>query len=221
MDNRFITAFITPSKWDIVGYSLKPYSVRKLINLAAIESPYITGQVPSPLETIQFLKWCSSDCDSIIEVKTTDWFDKIAYAKIRFQPHFHVHVIKCIINYIKEYTTGPNYRIPRKDNVKKTDVIEDKNSMPELLILTSMCMAKFGMSEKEAFDCSIGKLAWYGAVLALLEGADVKLMSDEEMDSDDAESIKQWEIKKADELRLAMANGKVPKKKIKLRSDNV
>lgn len=215
MDKRFLTAFITPKEWDVVGYRLKPYSVRKYINLQAVNSPYVNGQAPTPLETIQFLKWCSSDCESIVEIGKPTLLDYVAYAKIRFQPEFHVHVIKCIVNYVKEYSTGPIYRIAKKD---KAETLVDRNSIPDLLSLVTVCMAKLGLSEKEAMDSSIGKMTWYAAVIAIIEGADVRLMPESEDPQSEADDLREWEREQAEKLRLAMVNGKIPKRKIKMTS---
>jgi hypothetical protein len=216
VDKRYLTAFILPKEWEVVGYRLKPYSIRKHLNLIAVESPYVTGQVPTAAETIQFLKFCASDCNSIIEIPKLTLFDYVAYARIRYYPQFHVHVIKCIVNYIKEYTIGPRYRIVKRD---KTETIVSRNTIPDMLGLTAICMSKLGMSEDEVLNSPIGKLTWYAAATAALDGADVRMETDEEAAKDQIEELKRWEREQAEKLRLAMVNGKIPTRKIRIREE--
>ena len=200
----------------MVGYKLKPYSTRKHINLVAVSSPYVKQGIPSAMDTVKFLKWCSSDCDSIIEIPKTTFFDIIAYLRLASDPKFHSYTAKCIVNYIKEYSAGPSYRVVSKFD--KQDVIVDKNAIPELLMMTSLCMAKLGMSEKEAMDAPIAKMAWYVAVVAAMEGADIRMMSDDEVKASlEKERLKKFEEEQAEKLRLAMVNGKIPTRKIKIR----
>lgn len=219
MDKRFLTAFIAPSEWEIVGYKLKPYSVRKHINLLAVDSPYINGQVPTAMETIQFLKYCSSDCESIINVPSVNLFDMVAYAKIRYQPQFHAYVIRSIVNYIKEYSSGPNYRIVKKKNSALSETLVNNSGIPDMLFLISACMNKLGLSEKDAMNLSIGKIGWYSAAISALDGSDVRLTQEEEDASSEMLKLIEWEKEQAEKLRLAMVNGKIPKKRIKLASE--
>lgn len=214
MDSKFITAFILPERWDIVGYKLRPYSPRIIINLHAVESPYVTGQVPTAEDTVKFLKFCSSDCESIIDIPKVDIFDSFVYLKAKYQPAFHVQLIKAIANYIKEYSSGPNYRVVSKGK-SKAETLVDNNSMPEMLSLVAVCMAKLGLSEKEAMNMPIARLIWYGASVAMMEGADIRINPDESQAEKDANLLREWEKSEAQRLRLAMVNGKVPKRKIR------
>lgn len=218
MNKKFLTAFITPKEWDVVGYRLKPYSVRKYLNLSAVNSPYVTGQVPTARETVLFLKYCSSDCESIIDTPSINFFDMLAYAKIRYQPMFHAHVIQCIVNYIKEHSSGPDYRISSTVKGKK-DIILSNNSLPEMLFLISACMAKLHMTEKQVMEMPIGRLAWYSAAITALEGADVRINPEEENLASEVGMLLEWEKNQAEKLRLAMVNGKIPKKRIKLANE--
>lgn len=220
MDKKFLTAFILPKEWEVIGYKLKPYSTRVHINLSAVNSPFVTNGVPTPMDTIKFLKFCSSDCDSIIDIPKTTFFDTIAYLRLASDLKFFSYTVRCIINYIKEYTTGPSYRIVSKH--EKSDVVIDKTSMPELLMMISICMSKLGMSEKEAMNSPLAKLSWYVATVALMEGADVRLLSDDEVKAAvESERLKKFEKEQAEKLRLAMVNGKIPTKKIKIRGKDV
>ena len=216
MDKKFLTAFILPKEWEVIGYGLRPYSIRKHINLVAVKSPYTNEGVPSAMDTIKFLKWCASDCDSIIELPSTTLFDMIAYLRLASDPKFHINTIRRICNYIKEYSSAPSYRIVSK--FEKQDVIIDKTSIPDLLMMTTICMSKLGMSENEAMNAPLAKMSWYIAAIASAEGADVRMMSDDEVKvSLEKEKLKKFEAEQAEKLRLAMVNGKIPTRKIKIR----
>lgn len=219
MNKKFLTSFIIPEKWDIAGYELRPYSIRKHLNLAAADSPYLNGQVPSALETLQFLKWCSSDNKSIIDKDPVTLRDIVAYIRIKYDVKFHAYIIKAASVYMTECSAAPSYRIvdlQTNSSTSKNDILVDKNSLPEMLTLTSVCMAKLGMKEDEVLDAPIGKLTWYAAAAALIAGADVRLNDVDEPETE-KEILEKWEKEQAEVLRLAMVNGKIPKKKIKIR----
>lgn len=203
-----------------MGYKLKPYSIRKHINLVAVNSPFVRDSVPTAMDTLKFLKWCSSDCDSIIDIPKTNLFDLIAYWRLKSDMRFHIYTVNCIANYIKEYSSAPSYRIVSK--FQKQDVLIDKTSVPELLMMVSACMSKLNMSEKDVFDAPFAKLSWYVAGIAALEGADIRIMSDDEVKAAvETERLKAFEKEQAQKLRLAMDNGKIKRLKIKIRGSNV
>lgn len=213
MNKSFLTAFITPKEWDVIGYKLKPFSVRRFINFTAVESPFVTGQVPSARDTVAFLKFCSSDCESIIDMPIVTLYDIVAYARLKYDPMFHVSTIKAICNYMKEQTGGPVYRIAFSNKAKSKVLVSD-NGIPEMLTLVSACMAKLHMTEKEAFNMPIGRLCWYAASISALEGADVRVSEEEENTLSEMNKLIEWEKEQAEKLRLSMVNGKIPKKRI-------
>ena len=217
MDKNFLTAFILPDEWEVVGYKLKPFSVRKYINLIAINSPYVSNLIPSALDTVKFLKWCASDSSSIVSFPQNSLFDRIAYWRLSSDPKFHLYTIKCIMNYIKEYSSAPTYRIVRKDNTSE-DLVIEKSSVPELLMLTSVCMAKLNMKEDDVLNAPLRKLGWYVAAIATMEGADVRILeTDESKLLLEKEELIQYEKQEVERVKKAMANGKIEKRKIKQR----
>jgi hypothetical protein len=213
VDSKFITAFILPDRWDIVGYKLRPYSPRIMINLSAVDSPYMSGQVPTAEDTVKFLKFCSSDCESIVDIPDANIFDSFVFLKAKYQPSFHIFLIKAISNYIKEYSSGPNYRVVSTGSSKSQTLI-DSSTLPELLSLIAICMSKLNITEKDAMNMPIAKLTWYGAAVAMMAGADIRIGPDESQSEKDAEVLRDWEKAQAEKLRLAMVNGKIPKRKI-------
>lgn len=184
--------------------------------LMAIESPYLTGQAPDPADTIIFLRICSNTDTDIASIKPS-WFDRLVSLKLHHNMRFHASLVRAIIEYMKDYCSSPKTVIRGRDG--KETIIEKRN-VPEMLLLSSLCMAKLHMSEDEALSMGIGKMSWYAATIAMMEGADVRVISTEEEESamDDLEALARWEREQAEKLRLAMVNGKIPKRTIKLAS---
>lgn len=223
MDNTFLTAFIAPKEWEICGYKLKPYSLRIHFNLVAVESPFVTGRIPTPSDTVQFLRYCSEGNRNILDTGTERFKDGLFYYKLAFDVKKHVEVIKKITLYIKEYTNVPSFRIKSKiDEVNKfareQESVVKERTVPEMMTMMCLCMQKVNLSEEEVMTMPLGKVAWYAATIAIIEGGDVQI--EETLDKEDAELVKKAMDEHAHEfakkLREDMANGKIPKRKVRV-----
>lgn len=214
MDKRFLTAFLTPDVWEVCRYKLRPFSVIHQIQLMAIGSPLVTGQVPSPADTVRFLRICESDEVNILEVEPTLW-DRIMILRMRFDRDFHVSAVLKIRNYINQYSSSPKAVVMKQGG---EETLLDRDSLPEVLMLMGVVMSKMGMPERDALRMSIGKLSWYAITIAVCEGAKIRIIStaEEEAAKDDRQRLIEWERAMAERLRLAMLNGKIPTKTINL-----
>lgn len=218
MDKRFLTAFIAPKKVTIAGFELKAFCIRHLIILHSIKSPFVTQErMPTCVETIQFLRLCSSDEPSIDTLKP-GFLDSLFAAKLHINQEYHIKLIRCIFQYIDEYCSAPRTVIKEKMKSVSRNNITD---VPELLTLITFCMAKLGMSEKDALDMPFGRIAWYGTSYAIMEGAEIKLISTEleEKAEDDRNSILNHEAMMKERLLKAMKDGRIPKKPVRTNSN--
>lgn len=216
MDNRFLTAFIAPRKFEMCGLKLRPFSPRIYINLCAIESPFVTqGKEPTPEDVMLFLKFCSGKYESITEIKKFSFWERIAISKMYGDLEAFSNTLFNIKTYLEEYTAMP--RVIEMGN-KKNVVLKDKRTAPELMMLVSILISKCGFSEDEAWDMSIGKAVWYTTCYAVTEGAEIRFISTEEeerAEQDRANIIKHAE-EMANRLRKAMDNGVIKRRNIKI-----
>lgn len=217
MDKRFLTAFIAPKRVTVAGFELRAFCIRHMLILHAIKSPYITqDHVPDCVETIQFLRLCSSDKPSVENLKP-GFLDSLFAAKLHTNHQYHLRLIKCIYEYMEEYCSTPRTVVKEKmKSVSKNNIMD----VPELLTLITFCMSKLGMSEDEALDMPFGRVAWYGTSYAIMEGADIRLISTEleEKAEEDKASILDHEAKMRERLLKAMKDGRIPKKNVRTNS---
>ena len=188
MDGRFLTAFILPEKWEIMGYTLKPFSLRHTMTLTALESPIITGDAPmvTPEDIIIFLRVCSSK-NAFVALKKPSLMDRWNQARMERDTSYYFDQLVAINGYMKHCNTMPNtYTKPDADEKKKENV-------PVVLGLVTSLMSKMNMSIDEAWDCTAGQAVWYLTSYSIGEGAEVKILStqdEEKMDSERAMLIK-------------------------------
>lgn len=188
MDGRFLTAFILPEKWEIMGYTLKPFSLRHTMTLTALESPIVMGQAPmvTPEDIIIFLRVCSSR-NAFVALKKPSLMDRWNQARMERDTSYYFDQLMAVNEYMKACNTMPNtYKKPDEDEKKKDNV-------PIFLGLVTSLMSKMNMSADEAWDCTAGQAVWYLTAYSIGEGAEVKILStqdEEKMDSERAMLIK-------------------------------
>ena len=218
MDKKFLTAFVLPEYFDIYNYRLRPLCPKALIALYAIDSPFVKGVPPNEQDIVNFLRICSMDFDGLFKIKKMRWCDKYFFFKMKYWPPFKLRVMMCIKIFIEESMATPLVRI-RSRHGQKQSVMIDKETLPEMLMLVSLMMSKFGMSEREALEVPIGRATCYSVAYAALEGSDIAVIPEEEASPEAIkEEIANHEKQMAERMRLAMANGKVPQRKIKTRT---
>lgn len=188
MDGRFLTAFILPEKWEIMGYTLKHFSLRHTMTLTALESPIVMGQAPmvTPEDIIIFLRVCSSK-NAFVALKKPSLMDRWNQARMERDTSYYFDQLMAVNEYMKACNTMPNtYKKPDEDEKKKDNV-------PIFLGLVTSLMSKMNMSADEAWDCTAGQAVWYLTAYSIGEGAEVKILStqdEEKMDSERAMLIK-------------------------------
>jgi hypothetical protein len=215
VDKRFLTAFILPDFFEIEGFRLRPFCCKSLIALHAINSPMVKGGVPNEQDILNFLRICSLEFDGFFNLKKLHWWQQYFYFKMKYWPPFKIRVLMFIKVYMEESMASPLVRIKNKNGVSEK-TITDNESLPDVLMMITVLMSKLGMSEKEALELPIGRALCYSLAYTSIEGVDVALIPD---DSENAEDIKremaEHEKSMKKRMRLAMDNGKIPRRTIK------
>lgn len=188
MDGRFVTAFVLPEKWEILGYKLGPFTLRRYMALMAIESPVLTEPPASitPEDMLIFLRICSSD-DAFKALKPPTLLDKWKRMRMEVDSAYFVKAVLDAKDYIETGVATPK-TFTKEDGVKEFK----KENVPSVLGLVTSLMAKLNMTSKEAWSCTVGQAVWYLTAYAVSEGAEIRILStqDEEKMESDKELIK-------------------------------
>ena len=175
MDGRFLTAFILPKEWDIMGYKLKPFSLRHTLVLMALQSPVLAMQAGriKPEDIIIFLRICSTD-NAFVALKEPTWRDKLNQVRLEISIKKFVEVAVQIKAYMVACNTTP-VTYSKDDEKEKT-----KENIPGVLGMATSLMSRLHMSPEEAWNCTVGQAVWYVTAYGVSEGADIKILSTED-----------------------------------------
>ena len=183
MDGRFLTAFVVPRKWPIGCYGLRPYNLRHMMYLTALESPF-TSKDPKPEDfntqnVMVFLRVCQSDhpenAFGSLSLKEL-WFK----TRIEADLLYFTRTIKDCFNYIAECSQSPI--TVTKD---KTETIKQKDNVPFPLMMVTMMTSKLGMDMEQAWNTPVGQAIWLLTAFAIQEGSDTRIVTTE----DDASAV--------------------------------
>jgi len=197
MDGRFLTAFILPEKWEIMGYELKPFSLRHTMTLTALESPIIVGEASmvTPEDIIIFLRVCSSK-NAFVALKKPSLMDRWNQTRMERDTSYYFDQWVAINGYMKHCNTMPSTYTKPDDTEKK------KQNVPVVLGLVTSLMSKMNMSADEAWDCTSGQAVWYLTAYSIGEGAEVKILSTQDEEKMDAERAMLSKLQAASRAKL-------------------
>jgi hypothetical protein len=173
MDGRFLTAFIIPKKWEIMGYTLKPFSLRHMLILHAIDSPFVSGKsVPThPEQVLACLRICSGLHPDDAFKKRVSWLDSFRAARLQLDSKYFVEVVSSIMEYMQICASSPQV-------YTKPDTTEKRaENVPGPLSLATSLMSKLHMKPDEAWEMTLGQTIWYLTAHAISEGADIKILT--------------------------------------------
>ena len=177
MDNRYLTAFLTPKKHKVAGVWLDTFCCRHMLTLEAIRSPLVARGKPvnGVDDLVNAIKICS----------TKDWQEAIDSSGIVNNIKFNYLFIdaealaegfKAFQLYITESMSAPKTWIKGADS-KNIDVKNEGEGVPPSLALVVLLMTKFNFSERDAWDCPYSRAVWYATAYAAQEGADIKIIT--------------------------------------------
>lgn len=162
-----------PQELKVQGFMLKPYCLRHQMTLQAIDHPLVHNRVPEPDELVMAYRVCSSH-DGIEALKNPPtlkekWFN----ARMVASPAYHAESLSAFMKYCEDYSSQPKYWEKADENEIK------KESIPSQLLMVSILLCKTSLTEEEIWRMPIGKLAWYGTAVSVIEGGDIETLSTE------------------------------------------
>lgn len=186
MDGRFLTAFIIPEERDICGYKLKPYNLRHMLYLAAIDSPFVSQKsekAMTPDALLLALRICSTnDVQGALRQKPTIR-EQILVGEMMANQDVFAKALHELLDYIGESNSVPVTF--EKDTSKKGPKAE--NAPPALMMAVAL-MSKLHLTKEEAWTLPVGQAVWYLTVYGITEGAETKILTTEQESKMDSEA---------------------------------
>jgi len=178
MDGRFLTAFVVPRKWKIGCYELRPYNLRHMLYLTALDSPFVANN-PQPKDfttenVMAFLRICSSGHpeDAFGSLSLREWWFQ---TRMQTDLAFFSSIIKYALNYMGECSQPP--LTLSKD---KNEPVKDKENVPFPLMMLVMMTSKLGMESEQAWKTPVGQAIWLITAFAIQEGSDTQIITTED-----------------------------------------
>jgi hypothetical protein len=202
VDNRYLTAFLTPKKHRVAGVWLDAFCCRHMLVLEAIKSPLLGGGTQSPHldDLVCAIRICS----------TKSWQEAIDEPSIRENIKFnYLHISVDALQkafeefqiYISESMSIPKVWVKQDGDINQTSKTTG-GGIPPSLSLVVLLMTKFKFSEDEAWNMPYCRAIWYSIAFSAQEGTDIKIITTEE------EECAEEDKKRLDEIeRLAREAG--------------
>lgn len=169
LDEKFAEAFVNLEQHKVLGYKLKPFSIWHRFLLEFFNSPLIGGDEKANISHIL-------QAISICRVSYPDYPKKQSvFSKLNLlcRSWDAEKQSKNFMNYIEDYASFPDlWNGESKEGSKSS-------SAPETLSMTVQ-LIELGFSEHDSWNMAIGKAFWYTAISALLKGAEIDFVTQEE-----------------------------------------
>lgn len=175
MDGRFLTAFIVPETWDIMGYRLRPFSLRHIMYLEALQSPLVCPPGPAtatPEDLLVFLRVCSEVHPSKAFRKPS-LMDRWRIVRLTADTEFFFKALSEIAEYTRICSSVPVVYEKEAD----AKAVTKKEGIPPPLSLAVSLMSRCGFTKDEAWDCTLGQAIWYATTYAKSEGVDIRILT--------------------------------------------
>lgn len=173
MDDRFFTAFLSLSRHRVVGYTLKPFSLRHRLTLEAIGSP-LAPMSPragstTPADLILAARICSM-ADPFEATKGGSWWDKVWLTRMMVGQHHFLRQLDLWRLYIADTAQHPEVSAKKKGNAAR-----DKGVDWKLMVVVSLI--EMGFTEDEAWTMPEGRAMFYFYARAIREGAEIDMVT--------------------------------------------
>jgi hypothetical protein len=180
-----------------MGYKLKPFSLRFMIYLTALDSPFLVGTKPPtlPEDILVFLRVCSSGDPSkaFEKPKLSDYYYS---ARLGVDMRYFAKIAIEIKQYIEVCCTSPKV-YQKEDEVHKTS-----ENVPMPLSFATSLMSRLHMSYEDAWNCTVGQAVWYLTAYSISEGAETKILSTDVEDKSESDLKKLKAYQEAEEKRI-------------------
>lgn len=169
MDLRFIKAFTESGETKLLGYRLRPFSMKHRMALHAIGSPFVTPEKPlTVLDLFVAVKICAEKSVrrlTFMDVCRMSYIEANAGRLEQYVKDFHAY--SNVGNWPRFWERG------RQQGASK--------SVPWILAVVSNLIAN-GWEEEAAWSLPESQAVWYHTAISIRNGNDVALLNDEDED---------------------------------------
>jgi len=164
MDLRFVKAFTSPGETRLLGYRMKPFSLKHRLALHAIESPFVTeGKGVSILDLFMAVKVCAEK-----SVRRLSFMDVVRMSAIKAKPAKFNEYVEAFHAY-SHVAEWPKFW----DNNKQAS----SKNVPWCLTVVSSLISN-GFDEEAAWSLPEAQAIWYHTAFSINNGNTVSLMTD-------------------------------------------
>jgi len=161
----------------VLGKTLKPFCLYHHFVLQALKSPLMIGGKVGIVDLYIATLICEQEYPISFKVIPSPSWWSVLLNSVRFgyytTRYKFTREITKFHNYAKDYSSVPHFW---EDNKKS---IKGKSGIPDVIGLMVSLMISLKYTEKEAWNCPIGKAVWLSATNAILNGAESKIISAE------------------------------------------
>ena len=170
MDKRFLSAFIDPAPFRLLGRSLYPWCLKYRVRLMAFDSPLVTGSRGiTPADLLFACQVCAEEPLG----GTIGWKDQLRMLRLARNPAKFEAMLEAFAGYIL-VQDWPKFW----EQTAKKSGGGDKGVPWPLAIVANLIA--HGIEEKRAWEMPECQAIWLNSALAISKGADVAIMSPEE-----------------------------------------
>lgn len=203
MDGRFLKAFsLLPTQKAVCGYVTKPICFRHRMALMSIESPFVTGTQPQPLDLLVAARIMShTDLDKMLSRETTK-HDVDQINKMVDDNDYFVEQTAVMSKLIEQQSCWPVFWSKKSGG-------KDRGAP---WILSLICnLVKSGIPMEEAWTMPESQAVWIHATMSINAGVDIDIVSDEDLAAIEQLKKMEEELKKnppqpPPHMRRAMSN---------------
>jgi len=166
MDPKFIKAFTAPGDTRLLGYRMRPFSLKHRLALHVLESPFVTPDKPmSVLDLFIAVKVCSEK-----SVRKLTFMDVVRMSSIKAKPEKMETYVKAFHEY-SNISNWPKFWDKNKQSTAK--------GTPWILSVISNLISN-GFQEESAWSLPESQAIWYHTAISMRNGNDVALMTDDD-----------------------------------------
>lgn len=153
LDEFFAECWVNSTHW-VLGKKLRPFSLWHRFQLLILDSPFIKGEVPEPLQLEQAVRACRLEYPNTINAKVNGLSFRWRLAGRNF-------VQECLAfdAYMRDYYSPPKFLPP----VARYHQKEVLHPPPEEIRIISAILTMTGWDEKKIWDMPIGQAYWYAS----------------------------------------------------------
>lgn len=178
MDDRFFTAYF-PGRVRVCGRVLNDLSPYHYLLLRAVDSPFMTPDgVNHPSDLLAALAVCRNSFGKPVKLKP-GFRDLLWKIRMERNPKLFKREAVKFSKWMASHSSGPRFW-----QIVSGGPATRQLTGPDILTLVIPVLMKTGMTEKDIWNMSLGRLQWMSAEISEIEGSTLRFLYDEDLEDD-------------------------------------